>query len=108
MSGFGTALVGNTIPAGNVVASRFVTDPPTYQPYRDFDGGVTLVGHIALRLRWLPGNLPPLDALFAHRADDKVFVFVVVDGQAVTLEDGWDLFPSDALITQLRLLEKKP
>jgi hypothetical protein len=43
----------------------------------------------------------------AYKHDEKVFVTVVTsDGNAVTLEDEWPLFPSDALVTKLRLLEK--
>lgn len=37
-------------------------------------------------------------------AEDKVVVFIVQRGKHVTLEDPASLFPSDTLITQLRLL----
>jgi len=37
-------------------------------------------------------------------ANDKVFVFIVTKDQPLTLEDDAGMFPSDALITQLRLL----
>lgn len=36
---------------------------------------------------------------------EKVFVFVVNNGQAVTLEDPAELYPSDALIGQLLMLK---
>jgi hypothetical protein len=38
--------------------------------------------------------------------DEKVIVLVVTDDRHVVLEDEWPLFPSDRLITALRLLEK--
>ena len=61
---------------------------------------------IAMRLRIPEGNKIPYQDLFTSFSDDKVFVFVVQDGQAVTLEDTATMFPSDQLITQLRLLNK--
>lgn len=36
--------------------------------------------------------------------EDRVVVFIVQNGQVTHLEDDWNLFPSDTLITQLRLL----
>jgi hypothetical protein len=38
--------------------------------------------------------------------DEKMAVFVVFDGKHCTLEDDAHLFPSDTLITQLRILRK--
>jgi len=38
--------------------------------------------------------------------DEKVVILVINNGTHVVLEDPWPLFPSDTLITQLRLLEK--
>lgn len=61
---------------------------------------------LAMRLRVPEGQRMPFHDLFTSLAGDKVFVFVVQDGQAVTLEDEAPLYPSDQLITQLRLLEK--
>ena len=49
---------------------------------------------------------PNFDFIAAHRkSDDKVVLFIVIKDQAVQLEDGFDLFPSDKLITQLRVLK---
>jgi hypothetical protein len=39
-----------------------------------------------------------------HKAGDIAFLFVVHGGKALVFEEGYDLFPSDGLITQLRLL----
>jgi hypothetical protein len=47
------------------------------------------------------------DYMAAYRyCEDKVAVFICVNGSYVVLEDGADLFPSDTLITQLRMLQK--
>jgi len=56
---------------------------------------------ILMRLGYTTG---PFQALHAHKlASGKMLVFVIANDHPVTLEDG-DLFPSDQLITQLRLL----
>jgi hypothetical protein len=39
-------------------------------------------------------------------ADEKAVVFVITDGKAMCIEDDLNLFPSDTLITQLRLLQE--
>lgn len=52
---------------------------------------------------WAPG----FEHMTIHQAGDKVFIFVITkDIETVTLEDEAGLFPSDATITKLRLLEK--
>ncbi len=61
---------------------------------------------IGMRLRVPEGAMFPFGALETHYAGEKVFVFVVVDAKPVVLEDESSLFPSDALITQLRLIQK--
>lgn len=61
---------------------------------------------LAMRLRLRDGERFPYQFLTTAYANDKVFVFVVQDGQAVTLTDEAPMFPSDQLITQLRLLDK--
>jgi hypothetical protein len=38
--------------------------------------------------------------------DEKMVIFVVTDGKHCTIEDDAHLFPSDTLITQLRILRK--
>lgn len=59
---------------------------------------------IAQRLRFSSGDSLPLDFMATHVVDeDKVLVFIVKDGTAVTLEDN-NLFPSDTLIGQIRLM----
>lgn len=61
---------------------------------------------IGMRLRVPPGAMFPFDALETHYAGEKVFIFVAVDDKPVVLEDESALFPSDALVTQLRLIQK--
>ena len=61
---------------------------------------------IGMRLRVPEGAMFPFDALETHYAGEKVFIFVVVDAKPVVFEDESSLFPSDALITQLRLIQK--
>jgi hypothetical protein len=59
---------------------------------------------IGMRMRIPDGALMPFEFIKTHDTGEKVMVFLVTKGQAVTLEDNSDLFPSDKLITQLRLL----
>lgn len=70
------------------------------------DGDGDLIRMLAMRLRWSDGQPLPYMHLYVTRVDNEVIVVVVNTGQApVVMQDGWDLFPSDTLITQLRLLE---
>ncbi len=57
---------------------------------------------IGFRMRW--HGPTPFRHLNAVRDNETVFVFIIHDGKSVTLEDAYDMFPSDALITKLRLL----
>lgn len=61
---------------------------------------------LAMRLRISEGHQLPFQHLSTAWTGEKVFVFVVEHDQAVTLEDDANLFPSDVLITQLRLIAK--
>jgi hypothetical protein len=65
---------------------------------------MTLEQMIAMRLHIKEGHAMPFEFLRAHRTTDRVYVFIVDKEQAVTLEDDHGLFPSDALITKLRLM----
>lgn len=60
---------------------------------------------LSLRLRIQEGTFPKsFTDLHTALAGDKVYVFIVKGADAVTLEDNAGLFPSDALVTQIRLL----
>lgn len=58
------------------------------------------------RLRGVKGDFKytSTDFLFSHVHTDRVFVFFVHDGRGGHLEDDLSLYPSDKLITQLRLI----
>ena len=107
--GFGTNM--------SILQSPF---PPSHQ-HLAFDGPkVTPLTMIAMRMGWGPYSgvpirfgsdlsVTPFQFIEAVRAvgGGKTYVFVLTrDGKPVTLEDDSPLFPSDQLITQLRLLEQ--
>ncbi len=77
--------------------------PPTYYDVSTEQGRQRMIG---MRLRLADGSRFPFDHISSHLCDDKVLVFVVPHNKsdAVILEDDPNLFPSDTLITQLRLL----
>jgi hypothetical protein len=63
---------------------------------------------IATRLGVRQGEMCPFQFINAHRIDDdKVVVFIVHGNEPLVLTDDGKLFPSDGLITQLRLLITK-
>lgn len=78
----------------------------------DFNTGrPTPLEMIAMRLHYhklVPDNSTPVAAfkyIDAYHKDGKAYVFVVNNnGEAVILTDDAGLFPSDSLITQLRML----
>ena len=60
---------------------------------------------VRMRLRTPRGRF--FDHWHMHKInDERVLILVVSNGQATMLEDEWPLFPSDTLITKLRLLEQ--
>jgi hypothetical protein len=59
---------------------------------------------LRMRLRIEEGATHPLEYITTHATDDVVYVFVVQKGQAIVLEDAPGMFPSDELVTRLRLL----
>ena len=60
---------------------------------------------LSLRLRITEGTFPKsFTDLHTSRDGDTVFVFVTLKGKSVTLEDTAGLFPSDTLVSQIRLL----
>lgn len=70
---------------------------------------------IAMRMKWgvyKDGvqfgtyNPPvPFEHMSVHLNAEKAIIFIVCNKQPVTLTDDLPLFPSDALVTQLRMLE---
>jgi hypothetical protein len=63
---------------------------------------------ISIRMGWNMSNPScTLARVTAHKLNaEQAVVFVIVDGKALLIHDDLNLFPSDALVTQLRLLEK--
>lgn len=63
---------------------------------------------LAMRMGWDDGKVKTLQHLDIVALPDKVMVWVITkdDFQSVVIEDDVSMFPSDALVTQLRLLEK--
>lgn len=59
---------------------------------------------LAMRMRWEEGLRIPFEHLSLHATDQQAFVFVVHKGEATILDDDPGLFPSDELITKLRLI----
>lgn len=68
----------------------------------DIDSDSTRKLMICMRLRT---DEMPFQHLSTAHSGDKVFVFIVQNGQPVTLEDDASLFPSDKLVSQLTLLK---
>jgi hypothetical protein len=48
----------------------------------------------------------PFEFINAHLSGEVVHVFVITEGKPVVFSDDYPLFPSDKLITQLRLIGK--
>lgn len=95
--------------AGGISALNLPPIAPS--PFKTEDS--ILYDMIASRMRWSDYDpysnamrtAPPFQRISAHRLNDEtVVVFVISNGKAVLIEDGAALFPSDALVTQLRLL----
>lgn len=57
------------------------------------------------RMRWMTDE-GPLQALYTHyiKAEQKVVLFVVYRDKSIVMEDDALMFPSDTLVTQMRLL----
>jgi hypothetical protein len=63
-----------------------------------------LLDMLKSRMRW--GPKLPFKVTSCHRlSHDKAVVFVIHEDRHLTIEDDWALFPSDTLVTQLRLIQ---
>jgi len=66
---------------------------------------------LAMRMRWgVKGNTwaPGFNDIIIRRVQDKVLVCVIsMGGEGIVLEDGYELYPSDALITKLNMLKQE-
>lgn len=68
------------------------------------DSPDSLLRMLAMRLRLHDGQQFPFDFIMPCRSGEKVVLFLIVKGEPTFMEDGMDLYPSDALITKLRLI----
>lgn len=85
--------------ASSVKAGDFAINPPLRR-YSD-------VEKIGMRLDIPPGPMMGFDSIHvAPMADGKKVVFLIVNGKPMMIEDDEHLFPSDTLITQLRILRR--
>lgn len=67
----------------------------------------TYQNKMEMRMGWQPGHVPSVFAFVEYRmVGDKAFMWILTnDGQSIVLEDDAALFPSDVLITKVRLME---
>lgn len=78
---------------------------------------VSPMSMLMMRMQWGPfaqddehslfREAPPFEHMAVHLGNGKAFVFIVSNGEAVTLTDEPGIFPSDALITQVRMLAER-
>lgn len=101
--GMGTSSTGILGPGyGTSIHSPISTG--IYKMGRTIDTDAGRKRMIGDRLQWEEANVIPFDHLNTHLADDKVYVFLVLKGKAMLIEDDAGMFPSDTFITQLRLI----
>ena len=90
--------IANGYPLNPNAMSNAVLNGGTNGPYGLLTGMIYMRLHLAMHER-------PFQFLECYRDNsERVHVFIVQDDRPVTLIDEWGLFPSDMLITQLRLL----
>lgn len=66
----------------------------------------TNIGMLAVRMGVQEGEKFPFEHIDVRKVtDQKLIVLVVNKGDYVVIEDDADLFPSDKLVTQLRMLK---
>lgn len=83
------------------LAEAILRSKPSLRPS---SGKPSSAERIHSRLNYGPHETTPFPFFAVHTmGPDKHFVFLVHEGKAVVLEDG-ELFPSDQLITQLRMM----
>lgn len=71
------------------------------EPLEDDHWRLKLLG---MRLRLSEGQTWPFQHITTALTEEQVLIFLVKNDKGVILEDERGLFPSDALITQLRVL----
>jgi hypothetical protein len=84
--------------AGQVDSGKVASSPPV-----NINDAMARMGMICSRLRILPHDFP-FKNIATFLDAGQVFTAIVIDGKPVFLTDDQSLFPSDAFISQLRLL----
>ena len=91
--------------AGQALASA--AKPPAWLQ-RDEWGGIgsssALLRMLAMRFRLEDGQQFPFEFIMPTKTKDKVVVFLIINGEPTHVEDDWGMYPSDALVTKLRLI----
>lgn len=80
--------------------------PSTLRPSDIGHPYLTAKQMICMRLHIAEGEISPFDFMECYVGENEVIVFLVVNGQPITLSDEKTLFPTDQLITKLNLLRK--
>lgn len=89
---------------GGLMAPQKISNPPAY-PKREDSFEMHPIGMISMRLHFKSGDRFPLPHIDAYVTKDVAVVFAIdKSNRPVIIEDDPALFPSDTLITQLRLL----
>lgn len=83
-----------------------VTSPLAGQLSIRTDPQRRLLDMIGMRLRLEDGERLPFDFISAYEDGATVYVFTVTNNKPAIFEDDGSMFPSDTLITQLRLISK--
>ena len=99
--------IGSVVPMGTTVMGPGLSQPGMVSTLGNpisHTPTPTLVDMIRMRLRIPPYGSPWQFMECFLGTDNQVHVFMVMDNKPITLTEPWDLFPSDTLITQLRLL----
>lgn len=85
--------IGTPIPMMTSTTGMSVQASPDY-----------LLKMLHMRMRVAEGNRLPFDFIAPYKNGDTVVVFFVHDKNPTYVEDSWDLYPSDALVTKLRMI----
>jgi len=80
--------------------------PSTLRPSDIGHPYLTAKQMICMRLHVSEGAMLPFDFMECYVGENEVIVFLVANGQPITLSDEKTLFPTDQLITKLNLLRK--
>lgn len=89
-----------------VPKSGSIPYPTPFEPARPLENPIARAQVLNFRMGVGEGEKIPFDLVetFYVRQSDVVFILIINKGKAVLLEDSAEQYPSDTLITQMRLL----